>query len=217
MLLFETEFGSLYSYVPSLYGKRDHPDPYNFMLKLKQDKVLEQEGAPVSEAVAKAIRASLDSLPFKDYFGEGVFLVPAPSHSKHSPRLDSLSNVRNIVIALEKEKLGVAFDCIERTETVTKSATASSDQRPNVHIHYESIRVKRSIHNPSEIVVVDDIVTTGSTLLACTNRLHEVYPEARIRVFAIMRSMSPPSSFVDFKQPCVGKIRFDGNRTIRYP
>jgi len=57
-----------------------------------------------------------------------------------------------------------------------------------------------------EIVLIDDVVTTGSTLLGCANKLLESYPSSLIRGFAVMRAVSNP---VDFKQtldPIVGAI-----------
>ncbi|MDA4132801.1 MAG: phosphoribosyltransferase, partial [Thaumarchaeota archaeon] len=59
-----------------------------------------------------------------------------------------------------------------------------------------------------ELLLVDDIVTRGATLLGAANRLAEAFPDARIRGFAAMRTVSNPSDFVDAYQPCTGTIRY---------
>ena len=221
MLVSDLVFASLYSYVPGPYGRLEtYSDAYNFVIKLKQDKAIESGGirTPISDAIAKAIRISLKELPFKDFFGESAYLVPAPSHAKHDPRADHLNNVRNIVLALEREGLGQAFDCIERIEAVTKSATANSSHRPDVTAHYHSIRVQRGVHKPQRIVIVDDVVTRGATMLACASRLKETWPDAHIVGFAVVRALSNPNEYTRFRDPCMGTIRLaPGGGTFRQP
>jgi len=43
---------------------------------------------------------------------------------------------------------------------------------------------------PTQITVVDDVVTRGSTLLACSWVLAERFPHAIIRALAVVRTMS---------------------------
>lgn len=75
-------------------------------------------------------------------------------------------------------------DCAAR-----KSATAAPGARPTVSRHYESFIVERSSIPPQSIVLIDDVVSKGRSLLAAASRVHEAFPRAQIRVFALVRTM----------------------------
>ena len=79
------------------------------------------------------------------------------------------------------------------------------------------MRVKKLLIEPSEIVIVDDIITRGSTLLGAANRLVEAFPNAKIRGFAAMRSISRPTDFTGVIDPCVGKIHMSNGNPYRNP
>jgi hypothetical protein len=64
---------------------------------------------------------------------------------------------------------------------------------------------------------VDDIITRGATTLGGASRLHEAFPKARIRAFAAMRTMTPPSEFKGITDSCVGVITLMGIDTYRRP
>jgi len=67
------------------------------------------------------------------------------------------------------------------------------------------------------IVLVDDVITRGATMLGAASRLAEVYPEAEIRCFAMIRTMSRSETFVRILDPCLGHIRLSGDQTFREP
>lgn len=79
--------------------------------------------------------------------------------------------------------------------------------------------VQGSLNSASDIVLIDDIVTRGATLLGAANRLHDVFPAARIRAFAAMRTSSDPSEFRALYEPCVGTITYreEQGDTMRRP
>ena len=87
--------------------------------------------------------------------------------------------------------------------------------------HFASLRVQRRISGPppNEILLVDDIITRGSTLLGAANRLAEAFPEARIRAFGAMATVSDPADFVALSRPLVGSIQYRPSTedTIRRP
>ena len=69
-----------------------------------------------------------------------------------------------------------------------------------------------------EIVLVDDVVTTGAALLGSANRLFESYGDTPIRGFAAMRTMSDPSQFNEAIDPVLGSITLRPNgRCHRQP
>ena len=99
---------------------------------------------------------------------------------------------------------------LARTRAIAKAATSLSSGRPRPTAldHLQTLAVQTELRSVEEIVLIDDVVTTGSTLLGCANKLLESYPSSLIRGFAVMRAVSNP---VDFKQtldPIVGAITF---------
>jgi phosphoribosylpyrophosphate synthetase len=50
------------------------------------------------------------------------------------------------------------------------------------------MQVQKVLSEPSNILLVDDIITRGATLLGAASRLAEAFPKAEIRAFAVMRA-----------------------------
>lgn len=72
----------------------------------------------------------------------------------------------------------------------------------------------------ARLVLVDDVVTRGATLLACASRLMEAYPSIPVTGFAVARTMSGgfDDSIVDLKVPVRGVIRLtESGATKRRP
>jgi len=108
--------------------------------------------------------------------------------------------------------------CLKRVKPVTKSATAGSGQRPDPDAHYESLEVDQQamLRPPTTITLVDDVITRGSTFLAMYQRLAEAFPQAEIRCFAVVRTMSDVE--VDpIMSPVEGLISFNGTNLQRRP
>lgn len=115
---------------------------------------------------------------------------------------------------------------VSRTVAVPKSALARPGERPNVRQHYDSLSVECLTPAPTRIVLLDDVVTQGCTLLAVASRVADIYPKAEVRAFALVRTMSSgevdhvadlrPGTLVS---PCVGAIEFraDNGRATRAP
>ena len=101
---------------------------------------------------------------------------------------------------------------MERVYAVAKSSRVSSDKRPKVIEHYNSMVVQKILDEPKEILIIDDVITRGSTLLGAVNRLADAFPNTQIRGFAFMRTITNSSEFESIVKPCIGKItlREDG-------
>lgn len=159
----------------------------------------------MSEHIAQGVRKRLGTLPFADYFTKTTVLVPAPRSSLARP--GRLWVPQRLVRSMQKHGLGVQKECLVRREAVPKSSTSAPDARPKPQVHYESMGVTGTLGaRPRDIVIVDDVVTRGATLIGAAGRLAEVFPGARIRGFAALRAVSRPEEFKGIFDPCVGRI-----------
>jgi len=188
------------------------------MYYLKQEKSIGDPPVVFSKYIAKKIKDQLQTLPFNTFFEKSVFLVPVPGSSLM--KRGDLWVPQNLTTSFQEQGLGTSFPCLERTKKVAKSAFCKSDERPKPEDHYTSIQFKglmKHTHNPSKIVLVDDIITRGSTILGCINILKDVYPNADIVGFAVMRTISELHLFHDIEDPCVGTVIYTNGNLWRKP
>lgn len=215
MLLSELEFGSYLTYSPR--GKSDLAKrSKNIMISLKSERSIGNPPKFMSEFVIDRIKESLDQMPFKHFFNENVSLVPVPKSSLMQP--NELWVSEKIAKALSKQTFGEFYPCLKRIKPVQKAAYAvPSSKRPKAIEHYNSIGCQQLVHRPKEIVLIDDIITRGSTLLGCASKVKEIFPDVPIRAFAVIRTISDPDDLIKIEYPCVGIITLSGNDTIRKP
>lgn len=148
-------------------------------------------------------------------FDRETCFVPVPGSTLHS---GSVWAAERLATALHGAGLGKAvWTGLYRTHAVRKSATALSGHRPTVRQHYESLAVAYSYVPPSRILLVDDVITRGRTILAAALRLHEALPNADIRAFALVRTMGLLPDVTHFLEPCQGVIYWAGGDTRREP
>jgi hypothetical protein len=214
MLLSELDYASYMDYTP-------RPDSdikkqsKNLMLCLKNEGTIGNPPTFMSKFIASEIKKQMQKLPFKHFFNPHVHLVPVPKSSLM--KRDSLWVPYKITNALSEMDLGKCFNLLERIEKVPKAAFSKPEDRPKTIDHYRSIKVKTSINQPKQILLVDDVVTSGSTLLGCASRLQQTFPESHIRGFAVVRTISKASDFQSITNPLIGKITRFGQRTHREP
>ena len=67
------------------------------------------------------------------------------------------------------------------------------------------------------LLLVDDIVSKGRTLLAAADTLRRAFPASDIRAFALARTMSLVDRIDHLVTPCEGRIRWDGSDAVREP
>ncbi len=209
-LLPELEFGAFLSYSP-------RGDSAEAQLSRYAMNLLKNEGfvpstprgpqIPMSEWVARMVEQNRSTLPFADLFQRGPVLVPAPKSSLMRP--DSLWVPKRLAAALVKSGLGSEVALyLRRIRAVPKAASSAPRDRPKAAQHYETMVVELGLSKPPEIVVVDDVVTTGAMLLGSASLLAKAFPNSRIRGFAAMRAITLLSDFKDALAPCVGRIEF---------
>jgi len=213
MQISKVEFGSLLTYTPR--GKlTEHFRSRTVMRNLKNDEVL-QSGNLMSSTIAQTIRNNLSNYPFSDYFNENTILIPTPKSSL--PQKNELWVPQRIALALANNGLGRIEECLYRSTSLPKSSTSLASNRPKAIQHYNSMKVKELLFNPKEIILIDDVITRGATTLGAVNKLIDAFSNARIRVFAVMRTISNPDEFSEIIQPCTGTILLLGDNTQRSP
>jgi hypothetical protein len=150
------------------------------------------------------------------FLGSDVTLVPAPRRAPLLP--GSLWPGRRVCEELLRKDLGAdILPCLRRAQAVDKSATAAWGQRPNAMSHYDSMEVQPSLLRPECIVVVDDVITKGATLIAAISRVQEAFPDADVRGFALVRTIGLQPDITEMVDPCVGVLRWDGVDVRRQP
>jgi len=156
--------------------------------KVKQDQVITVGGKRrgAIEYVASVVAARLKGSELEEILGKGGCLIPVPRHGLMS-RGTLWPSLR---ICNELRRVGIGDDvlgCLERTQPVKQSSTAAPRERPGVKQHYESLRVNSLLVASERIVLIDDVVTRGATLIACGQRILEKFPRTDLVAFAFGR------------------------------
>jgi len=213
------DFGSLLCYCPRPTSK-EMQDAYDLMLAIKKDALLTNPPMLVSEWIAKSVQDNLSNLPFANFFQQNPVLVPVPKSSLMLPY--TLWVPLRIATAMAKRGLGSSVDdCLVRVKAVNKAALSKPSERPKPKDHIASLSVQRRISGPppQEILLVDDIITRGSTTLGAANKLAEAFPQTKIRVFGAMATISRAVDFSSLSKSLIGSIQYrpSAEDTIRRP
>jgi hypothetical protein len=149
------------------------------------------------------------------FLGPGHVLVPVPGSAPAVAGMVSVTE--HLALALIEAGLGRdIWTGLHRIRAVAKSATSPPLSRPTVCTHYESFSVAAATV-PSRIVLIDDVVTKGRTLLAAAARLKDASPDSEIRAFALLRTMGRVGGVERLLNPCVGVIRWRAGDAYRNP
>ncbi len=156
------------------------------------------------------------SPPLAGFFGPSDLLVPVPGSTPHIAGASWAAG--HLAIALLNQGLGAAaWPGLHRVRAVRKSATCAPGERPTVGAHYRSFDVERPSIPPQRVLLIDDVVTRGRTLLAAASRVHEAFPRAHIRAFALVRTMGLNAGVERLLDPCRGEIRWQAGDAHRRP
>ena len=143
-------------------------------------------------------------------------LVPVPGCSPTAAGTTTVAE--HLATAMVEAGLGGGiWNGLRRAWPVPKSATAPPGSRPTVAAHYDSFAIEAARELPPQVVLVDDVVTRGRTLLAAAARLQDAFPGADIRAFAMLRTMGFLEGVDHLLDPCVGEIRWMAGDAYRNP
>lgn len=190
----------------------------NLVLSLKDGRAIGDPPLTVAARIAlhlKSVPASFR--PLSGFLRTTTTLVPVPRStllSKGALWVPEQLSQELVKAGLCKEVARL----LDRTEPIPKAATSVSTERPTAQRNYETLRVQRPLESPTELLLVDDVVTAGATLLGSASRLREAFPDVPVRGFAAARTISVPSRFQRTIDPVVGTILLKANgRTQRDP
>jgi predicted amidophosphoribosyltransferase len=142
-------------------------------------------------------------------------LVPVPGSARTG---DALWTALRLAIALRQVGLAPGIWIgLRRRYAVTKSATAVTAARPSVQQHYDSLVALPPVLPMRKVILVDDVITKGRTLLAAVARLRTVLPSAEVRAFALIRTEGFAHHIERVEAPCHGVIRWTGGDARREP
>lgn len=206
-MLQRLEFGSCYVYSREGHGaEADRARTLVAQLKRGYSRALPLYAQRIGELVDQG------QLPDP---GDDVTLVPVPGSSPL--RKGSLWVPLLLAEALRAQNLGHdVVPLLSRVHAVKKSAYQVAKDRPTAFDHYDSFAVDVVTPPPRRVLLIDDVVTQGSTLLAAGSRIAEAYPQAEVRAFAVVRTMTR-QNIDKLLAPCVGEITLRGKRGRRRP
>ncbi len=154
----------------------------------------------------------------REFIGDAV-LVPCP---RSAPLVSERALWPGSLVATALVGAGVGVSVepwLMRLRPVPKSAFQGAGGRPDAETHFETMTVVAPrLHDaPRRIVVVDDFVTKGNTLLGATSRVKEAFPGADVKAFALVRTLGLQPEIERVLDPCVGVIRLVRNEADRSP
>jgi predicted amidophosphoribosyltransferase len=204
------EFASCYVYSPAGAGAVCERS------RLLRELLKEGNARFLMHYARRVQRQMAESPLLAGFLSPADLLVPVPGSA---PKKDQGAYVASrLAQALLLQGLGLdTWNGLKRVRRVQKSSTAASSARPSVALHYESFSVEPSASAPDSLVLVDDVITKGRTLLAAAVRLHEAFPAARIRAFALLRTRGLIPEVRRLLDPCRGCISWRGGDARRNP
>lgn len=220
-MLSEIEYAAFFRY--SVRGKsqasRQTKDVVNL---LKQNKPL--GGRPAAEKLVEWMASKRDQgicdRRVFDYLEGSSILVPVP---RSSPlKANSLWPAEEIAKAMVAQGWGRKIRrLLSRSTAVPKSAYSDPKQR-QAQRHGETLEATVDLwFTPSVITLVDDIVTSGATLVGAASRIKEAYPNAQVKCFALVQAWSwaEVDPVREMVYPCVDRIVYypKTGKTFRYP
>jgi len=154
--------------------------------------------------------------PLLDLF-DNRMLVPIP---KSSPKQ---ANVLwpSLIICNQLLHNGYGVEVVEgvqRTTPIQKSAFASAKNRPTVAQQMETLKCTLNLISNPNITLIDDVLTQGTTSVACAEIIKSVLPHSDIRIFSVIRTQGLVPDIETLVDPSTGTIKyFKSGKVFREP
>jgi hypothetical protein len=156
--------------------------------------------AQIADHVGELVAAGA----FADFFVPEVGLVPVPGHAPLAP--GAVGTTQRIALSLLTRQLAAeVVPLLERHALVSKSAFSRPADRPRAGDHYRTLRIRKTLLIPRRVLLVDDFVTRGATLIGAASRIAEELPDVEVRAFALVRSITE-GEIAAIRDPCEGWI-----------
>ena len=180
------------------------------ILAIKKDRIDPVTGQPMVRLVVERACERLGSNA-RDPFDGHPLLVPVPGSALQKPH--TVFPALRVCEELLKNGLGEDIaPVLARSTAVRKSA--GSSERPSLKEHLKSFTLQKPFVLPARLVVVDDVVTSGTTMMACALKLADAFPGVPISGFALARVQSEGDPATVFS-PLVEIIVPSGRRCSR--
>jgi hypothetical protein len=203
-------FASCYVYSPGGAGRASERSRLLCtLLKSADMHFMERYASRVREEMAtnESLAEHLDASPV---------WVPVPGNAPAAPGARPVSE--HLALALLRAGVGGnLWTGLCRRRAVRKSATSCPGKRPTVAAHFDSFEVERDLPPPARVVLLDDVITKGRTLMAAAMRLNDAFPDIEIRAFAMLRTMGRVDHVEQLVDPCIGVIRWRAGDAHREP
>lgn len=155
--------------------------------------------------------------PLQPFLNAAVTLVPVP---RSAPLAEGALWPSRVIaqVLVDHGYGGEVAPLIERISAVRKSSSSPAAERPLISEHRDSLVVRRDLISPEQITLVDDVLTMGRTTFACASLLQESFPDAEIRVFAMMRTQGLVPDIDALFDPSVGTVTgYASGKSFRDP
>lgn len=198
-LLSEVRFGSFLAYSPK--GTSDTSQ--RSRVACQAVKQWQQVGT-----IFERLRTDPLAAPLRGYLSPSAILVPAP---RSAPLVTgALWPSRMICEAMVEIGLGrEVVTALARVTPVRKSAWAARGSRPAAAEHLATMAVRSDLLLTGPVVIVDDVITKGATMLAGASLVADAYPDAAVETFALVRTLGLVPDVDRVVDPAIGVITLD--------
>ena len=159
-----------YAYACALFFFQDEGDYRNILYSLKYG-----GNTAAGEHFGKMLGRKMVSAA---HFADVDTVIPVPLHWTRRWKR-GYNQAEHIAVGVS-EAMGIELRTdilFRRKRTATQTKVDVKQKRRNVLGAFEMVK---NGHEPSHILLVDDLFTTGATLYACYRAIREIYPSVRI-------------------------------------
>ncbi len=156
------------------------------IVRLKRGRVEPRSGRSWADLLIAQFARQAPAM-LRQLFASPVTLVPVPACGARDVESSGVWPALELCQELSRRGFGDDVQAVlERVEAVANSAWAPR-RRPSVEDHFQSLGVTSLVKEPRRLLLVDDVVTRGATLMAAARRLAVAYPATQMEAFALAR------------------------------